>query len=384
MVEVRRTVLINLLSVRAGGQITRAKAFMNRIRQFDPESRVIVLQEASLQNLFDCAAHDIEIVKVRFMIRGAIALQRMAWENAAMPGLMVRMGVDTYITFSHYLPYRFPKSVYSIVAVSNLAPFSKAALSAESFAKNVKMFLQKISILSSVGRASAVVALSRTCKNVLVQNGVDSNNIAVIPNGVSQNPDTHVSGGKVVRKSNIDRQYILYVSHFHRYKNHLRLVNAFSSLSEHNRSSFQLVLVGGIFDKKYFREVVSKIDSSGMMGEIVVIPGLYARELSEVYSRATLFVFPSLIENCPNILLEAMSYGLPILSGSLDPMPEFCGEAAMYFDPLSVSDLKEKLECCLTNKEARDLMAAKARARSSNYSWDSFTEEVTSIYLRHG
>jgi len=101
MIAARRTVLVNLLSVRAGGQITRAKAFMSRIRQFDPESRVIVLQEASLQDLFDCAAHDVEIVKVRFMIRGAIALQRMAWENAAMPGLMARMGVDTYITFSH-------------------------------------------------------------------------------------------------------------------------------------------------------------------------------------------------------------------------------------------------------------------------------------------
>lgn len=381
---VRRTVLINLLSVRAGGQITRARAFMSRIRQFDPESRVIVLQEASIRNLFDCVAHNIEVVKVRFMIRSAIALQRMVWENAVMPGLMVRMTVDTYITFSHYLPYRFPKNVYSIVAVSNLAPFSKAALSAESCAKNAKMFLQKKSILSSVERASTVVALSNTCKNILIKNGVDPGNISVIPNGVDQDSFTYVADSKIIRDNNIGRQYILYVSHFHRYKNHLRLIDAFSSLSEYDRSEFQLVLVGGVFNNRYFREVVSKIDSSGMTKEIAIIPGLYARDLSEIYSDATLFVFPSLIENCPNILLEAMSYGLPILSGSLDPMPEFCGEAAMYFNPLSVSDLKDKLKYCLANKEARDLLAAKARARSSIYSWDSFSEKITSIYLRYG
>jgi len=384
MMATQRTVLINLLSVRAGGQITRAKAFMERIRQFDPDSRVVVLQETSIQKLFDCDAHDIEIVKVRFMNRSAIALQRMAWENSVMPWLMARMGVDTYITFSHYLPYRFPKSVYSIVAVSNLAPFSKAAQSAESFSKNIKMYLQKKSILSSVGRARAVVALSKTCRDVLEKNGIDSKSISVIPNGVDQNPRAHASGGEVIQKNNISRQYVLYVSHFHRYKNHLRLVDAFSSLSEHDRSTFQLVFVGEVFDKRYFREVMSKIDSNGMKEEVVVIPGLYARELLEIYSGATLFVFPSLIENCPNILLEAMSYGLPILSGSLDPMPEFCGEAAMYFDPLSVSDLRDKLKYCLTNKEVRDLMAAKARGRSSNYSWDSFAKKVTSIYLRHG
>lgn len=375
------TVLINLLSVRAGGQVTRAKAFLARIRRYDPSSKLIVLRAASSVDFADYSTPDVEFITVEFPFEHFLAWQRMAWEQFFLPRLLPRLKVDVYISFGHHLPSTFPNAVYSLIGVSNLAPFSKAAWHSEGYAIRSRMFLQRQAILSSVKRASKVLALSNTCKEILVRNGVDGEKIFVSPNGVEQKLCEIAPNSRLSRAHIIDRPYVLYVSHFHRYKNHLRLIDAFSILPEPARPTFKLVLVGEPCNRKYYREVLAKIDSSGLKDDVAVIPGLDREELSILYSNATLFVFPSLIENSPNILLEAMCFGLPILSSSFDPMPEFCGRVALYFDPYSVTDLSNKLECCVRNKDRLERMGRNARKRSRRYSWDTFTENVTSLYL---
>ena len=379
-----KNVLINLLSVRAGGQVTRAKAFLTRLRRYDPSSTLIVLRTPSSPYFCDYSALDVEVITVEFPFKHFVASQRITWEHFFLPRLLTRLEVDTYISFGHYLPRSFPNSVYSLIGVSNLAPFSQAAWNSEDYGIKSRMFLQKRAILSSVKRASKVLALSKTCKALLVRNGVDGEDIFVSPNGVEQKLCQGSSNNRLPPAYTIDRSYVLYVSHFHRYKNHLRLIDAFSLLPESTRSAFKLVLVGEPFNRKYYREVLARVASKGLKDTVVVIPGVNPEELSSLYSNATLFVFPSLIENAPNILLEAMCFGLPILSSSLAPMPEFCGRVAVYFDAYSVTDLSSKLECCLHNKDRMRRLARNAKKRSLRYSWDTFTENITSLYLhRH-
>jgi glycosyltransferase involved in cell wall biosynthesis len=377
----RKAVLINLLSVRTGGQVTRAKAFLARVREHDPLSTLIVLQAASSSDLADYSMLDLEVVTIAFPFRRYIAFQRMTWENVFLPGLLKRLKIDTYISFSHYLPRTFPSSVYSLVGVSNLAPFSKAAWDAEGYWVKARMLLQKHAILSSVKRAATVLALSETCKEILVRNGIDTEDIFVSPNGVEQERCQGFQNNTLVRVYEIDQPYILYVSHFHRYKNHLRLIDAYSLLPETTRAAFKLVLVGEPFNRKYHRDVLERIDRTKLKGTVLVIPGLSREKLSVLYSNASLFAFPSLIENSPNILLEAMCFGLPILSSSFDPMPEFCGCAAVYFSPFSVTDMSNKLEWCLHNNDRMQSLRREAKQRSRRYSWDTFTENVTSLYL---
>ena len=377
----RKTVLFNLLSVRAGGQVTRAKAFLARVRQYDPSSTLIVLRAAASPDFADYSTLDAKVITVEFPFEHFVASQRITWEHFFLPGLLTRLEVDTYISFGHYLPSTFPNSVYSLIGVSNLAPFSRAAWKSEAYGIKSRMFLQKRAILSSAKRASKVLALSKTCKALLVRNGVDGEDIFVSSNGVEQKLCQGSSNNRLSPAYTIDRPYVLYVSHFHRYKNHLRLIDAFSLLPEPTRSAFKLVLVGEPFNRKYYREVLASVDRKGLQDTVAVIPGVNPEELARLYSGATLFVFPSLIENAPNILLEAMCFGLPILSSSFDPMPEFCGRVAVYFDPYSVTDMSSRLECCLRNKECMRRLARNAKRRSLRYSWDTFTENVTSLYL---
>ena len=45
----------------------------------------------------------------------------------------------------------------------------------------------------------------------------------------------------------------------------------------------------------------------------------------------------------PNILIEAMSSGLPIVCSSFPPMPEFLKEFGIYFDPENVESLQNSI-----------------------------------------
>jgi len=295
--------------------------------------------------------------------------------------LMRKKKLDVYLTFSHYLPQWLNSSVFSIVGVSNLAPFSIEAWEAERGLVRLKMWLLRRSIVSSVKRADKVIALSRTCERVLVEQGVGEEKITVIPNGVERCSSDCADGIESV-VSSFGSSYILSVSHFHRYKNFDRLVEAYSLLTRGLQQDFSLVIVGKPYNLKYFNEIKDLIAHRGIDNRVFIIPGMERAQLDLLYRNASLFVFPSLIENSPNILLEAMAYGLPILASNIDPMPEFGGEGICYFDGLSATDLVREMDKLLSDLDGRADFGRRAKLRANSYSWSAFTEKVVKLCRR--
>jgi len=64
--------------------------------------------------------------------------------------------------------------------------------------------------------------------------------------------------------------------------------------------------------------------------------------LEELYSNASLFVLPSYYEGLPISLLEAMSYGLPILASGVPQNKEIGLPDFKYFPPAQIEILKKK------------------------------------------
>jgi glycosyltransferase involved in cell wall biosynthesis len=140
------------------------------------------------------------------------------------------------------------------------------------------------------------------------------------------------------------------------------------------------VLVGAPHDTRYFAEIMDLIGST-KTDRIVVIPGASKETLRDLYMGASLFVFPSLVEACPNILLEAMAHGAPVLASNIPPMPEFGGAAARYFDPFSQEEMTSAIVALLDDKTARAKMRLKSVAQAGRYTWDEFTRRVVDAYV---
>lgn len=371
-------ILLNLLAATTGGQVTRAEAFLLRFHTYAPGVRLVIVKERSALPFIDeipnWSVHNVDIGANRLK-----ALHRAVWENLNLPKLMISEGLDTYLTFSHYLPLFLPKNVFSIVGVSNLEPFSEMAWEVESNATRLRLMLLRQTIITSSNRADQVIALSHACKNILVQCGVNKSKIKVIPNGVDickdhEDDDIEIS---LPCKS----PYILTVSHFYRYKNFEKLIEALGLLSFNlkDQMQYKLIIVGKPYDKKYYDEIIDLITKLELQDHIIIIPGLERKSLDTLYRNAAIFVFTSLIENSPNILLEAMAHSLPIVSSDVAPMPEFGGDSVSYFNALSASDLAEKLSDVMEDTERATKMRILAKQRSMEYSWDKFTKSVIDI-----
>ena len=372
-------ILINLLAVTDGGQVTRANEFLNRFGTYDGESKLTILRRSGTLPFCDSITNA-TVINVAIGDSAFRPWFRLFWENFNLRLVLKEIRPEVYLSFSHYLPSSIGSNVTSILGVTNLAPFSPMALSKERFGMKVKMKLLRYGIIASARKASHVVALSNLCKKILINHGINKNNITVINNGVNhpQDEDTCFKSDL-----NVQQKFILYVSSFFHYKNFKLLINAYASLSDDMKDEYQLVLVGRVDDVAYFNELHVLVDTLNLWDKIKFVDEVQREELEVYYETSSLFVFPSLIENCPNILLEALSFGCPILCSSVEPMNEFGGDAVAYFDPYSEVELRKLMQKTLDDPEVLRKMSKLSRERSKRFSWDLFTESVVDLMIKN-
>jgi glycosyltransferase involved in cell wall biosynthesis len=99
-------------------------------------------------------------------------------------------------------------------------------------------------------------------------------------------------------------------------------------------------------------------------------------ELHQAYKQADAFIFASSCENLPNILIEAMAAGLPVLCSNRGPMPEVLGKAGEYFDPLSPDSIAAAIAHLLKDSDRRSRLARLAFVRARDYSWRRCADET--------
>ncbi len=159
---------------------------------------------------------------------------------------------------------------------------------------------------------------------------------ALIPNGVVLAPLPE-SVSALERFGLRRRRYVLLVSRLVPEKRHLDLIEAFLLA---RLDGWKLVLVGGAdHPDEYQREVIARAQATG-----TVMTGFQSGiALQELYAHAGLFVLPSSHEGMPIAMLEALSYGLPVVASDIPANVEVGLEADHYFPLGDRSALAERL-----------------------------------------
>ena len=112
---------------------------------------------------------------------------------------------------------------------------------------------------------------------------------------------------------------------------------------------------------------VEQILTTKSWGEHVKLLGwVTGSQKEEVLARASLFVLPSYNEGLPVAILEAMSYGLPVVSTSVGGIPEAVvdGETGFLIEPGDVKALAQRVVFLLDDAELRMKMGTNARQRA--------------------
>jgi glycosyltransferase involved in cell wall biosynthesis len=174
---------------------------------------------------------------------------------------------------------------------------------------------------------------------------------------------------------------ILSVSSVYRYKNYVRLIEAYAQLVRRRPETPDLVIVGDDQDPEYQREMVAAREATGDVAESIHLVGAVAYEqVKEYYRNASLFVFPSYLETFGHSLLEAMGCDVPVVAADIPVFREIAEDAVLYADPYKVESLSSAMEDALVSDIHRRRMVARGRERVQHFTWERSTSRLLNVF----
>jgi glycosyltransferase involved in cell wall biosynthesis len=167
------------------------------------------------------------------------------------------------------------------------------------------------------------------------------------------------------------RPYLLSVSSIYRYKNFVRLIEAWAALARRREGVPDLVIVGDDMDPDYSGRMEAARRATGALAERIRFAGEvpYA-EIPDWYAGAALFALPSYLETFGHPLLEAMASGVPVVCADIPVSREIASDAALYCDPHDPGSLERALETGLYSREAREALIERGHKRAEAFRWE--------------
>lgn len=175
------------------------------------------------------------------------------------------------------------------------------------------------------------------------------------------------------------QHYVLYVGVLERAKNVDRLVEAYCSLPVETRQSTRLYLVGR--KGNAYPRIEELIEQRGMASEIRMAGYVDDIELENLYRGATVFAYLSEYEGFGLPVIEAMRYGVPVLTSNKSSLPEIAGSAAITVET-NVKSIASALEQLLSNESLRNELSSKGVRRAAEFSWERTARKTGSVYAR--
>jgi glycosyltransferase involved in cell wall biosynthesis len=122
--------------------------------------------------------------------------------------------------------------------------------------------------------------------------------------------------------------------------------------------------------------VLPELRLAAAAGEVVLLVRPPNDELAALYAGAAAFIFPSWVEGFGFPLLEAMSYGAPIVASDRGSIPEIAGDAALLVDADDDRALAEALHRVLTDAAEAARLRARGTSRVARFTWRRSAEET--------
>jgi len=220
--------------------------------------------------------------------------------------------------------------------------------------KKFEYFLEKQAVL----RSDAITAPTRAVLGLTASWVSWKKPDYVIPNPI----DSETFRPSVPR----ERKGCLFVGRLEKHKGIAVLTEALPAiLADYPESTFRFAGKDGVDEQgvSWRHRILANLPAEA--GSRVIFEELSRSELIRAYQSAAVCVFPSLWENCPYVLLEAMACGTPAVVTNAGGFPELVedGENGLLVPPGDPIALKNAVEYLLGNPLSAVEMGAKARER---------------------
>lgn len=207
-------------------------------------------------------------------------------------------------------------------------------------------------------------------------------NPTVIYNGTKADKADVKDVGSLEKWNLKEKKYLVFVGRLIKHKGAHYLIEAFKELDNRDAVSkdFKLVIVGdGFYTDDYVRQIKEMARGKD---NIIFTGNLEGDELKEIFSKAYLFIQPSENEGLSIALLEAMGYGVPILTSDIKENTDVIKDMGFTFESKNIESLSAELEKAINDNDNLENMAIKAREEAkSKYNWSGIAEKTERAYM---
>lgn len=302
--------------------------------------------------------------KVKILGYGPIPFPYL-WTQLRLSWEMLVNAPDVLFVPAASLPMIHPKR--SIITVHDVA----WRLYPETF-KTLKRWYLEFTTWFACRFAYKVIAVSNATKKDLVKYyKVDGSKVEVVYHG-------YEAGEHNIQTSlSLPEKFIVFIGTIQPRKNIIGLIDAFTELKcDHPELSHKLVIAGRVGWKP--EETLAKIKSNS---DVVYLGHVSDDDRWAILRRASLYVLPSFYEGFGMPILEAFSMHVPVATANVSSMPEVAGEAAVYFDPKNITEIKQALQDVLLDKSLAERLVEKGDMRLGEFSWRNCAEQTHQILI---
>jgi glycosyltransferase involved in cell wall biosynthesis len=293
------------------------------------------------------------------------------WWQFYLPFFLYTDKINVFHGPNHYVPLR--GNVPSVVTIHDLA-YYYMKVHGEGMDNILKQWTNQ-----AMANASKVVTVSRSTAIDCEKEGVPSKKLSVIYQGYegANNPSIGKLDHSATGLKDKSLPFILFIGTIQPRKNIPNLIESFAKIV--NQVPHNLVIAGAPGDDS---ELVDKlILRHGLESRVIKLGYISDIQRSALYQHAELFVYPSKYEGFGLVILEAMSYGLPVITSNNSSLPEAAGEAAILVDADSTSQLSEAIKTVCLDNSLRDKLKGLGIEQSLRFTWEDCAKSMLALYI---
>ncbi len=232
--------------------------------------------------------------------------------------------------------------------------------------------------------ASHVISVSDELTEFAITMGVSPDQTTTVTNGVNANIFRQYPKSETRNKVGISPEafMILSVGYLVPRKGHLRVIQALNRVIHQNpEKEIQLVIVGGESTHGGYTATLRRtVKKLGLEKNVQFLAPLPETEIAKLMSDGDVLCLASDWEGCPNVVVEALACGTPVVASHVGQIPTLIQEGVngYTFAPASLDEFTEKLSLTIAQVWDRDEIARRGQFRT----WDIVAKEVGHVFQK--
>lgn len=363
-------IAIDILSAALGGPGQYIRSLLPYLCRRAAGDEVHVLAaHAELMKLIRPAPN----LQVHDVLAGRRVARRLLWQRRRMPGWLREHGIDVVF------------APQGLTALRDRTPL--VVLHQDSMYLTCDRY-ERSRLYHAVQQRLARVTLERCARALYVSQAIvdlaagrgwlQRESSFIVPYGVDV-ADLGSAAGAPPPVESDGQPYLLTVSSVMPHKNVHTLVEAVARLHARGRRDLRLLIIGEAPPERPYAAQIRRQIADLRAGDFIHLLGARDRaQLGAYYAHARIYASLSTLESYGLTLVEAMSFGVPVLCNMLPAFAEVCGDDAVFVDGQNADATADALLALWDDEPRRADLAGRGRARAAQFDWNSVADAIYS------